>query len=79
MRYYAQSQLALRRSDGILECWEDCRRRVSFCITPLLHYSKGIGFNKRTEAEGDASHSMISLLPEGDKKCSLASLREPAN
>jgi hypothetical protein len=59
MNSYSQSPLALRRSDGVLECWEDVPEKVSIYITSLFHYipllqcSKGVGFKNKTEAEGN--------------------------
>ena len=39
MKYYAQSQLALRRSDGVLECWSVGKIVVERFLVALLHYS----------------------------------------
>jgi len=39
MKYCAQSPMAPRRTDAVLEYWEDSLEKVSMCITPLLHYS----------------------------------------
>ena len=68
MRYFAQSQLALRRNAGIVECWSVGKivAEEFYFVTPLLQYSERVRFNKRIEAEGDSL-------------CSLASLREPAH
>jgi hypothetical protein len=38
-----------------MECWSVGKIVVERFLFALLHYSKGIGFNKRTGAEGDAS------------------------
>jgi hypothetical protein len=39
MKYYTQSQLALRRSDGILECRSVGKIVIERFLFALLHYS----------------------------------------
>ena len=54
MKYCAQSPMAPRRTDAVLEYWEDSLEKVSMCITPLLRYSstpKVLVSDTKTEAE----------------------------
>ena len=61
MKYYAKSSMALCRSDGVLEYWSVGKiflkrfllALLQYSSTPLLQYSKGVGFKHKTEAEGN--------------------------